>query len=94
LRYRFERLVTQFTIDQLTGEVYPVDGMFNYGMSLLSVVVEDNEGNEGALNAKTVVTVSLFIGKMYLSAKYLFRAVWVYFEQYQIHSVAFYLNGI
>ena len=61
--------MTEFTIDQLTGEVYPVDGKFNYGMSLLSVVVEDNEGNEGALIAKTVVTVSLFTGKSVLVCK-------------------------
>jgi hypothetical protein len=56
-------LETQFTIDQVTGEVYPVDGKFNYGISQLSVVVKDNEGNEGALTATTVVTVSLFAGK-------------------------------
>jgi hypothetical protein len=64
-------LETQFTIDELTGEVYPVDGKFTYGISQLSVVAADSEGNAGALTATTIITVSLYLGKSYLSAQIL-----------------------
>jgi len=61
IRYRFDKLETKFIIDELTGELYPVDGEFNYKAHIMQVLALDDEGNNGALQDMITITVRILL---------------------------------
>ncbi|CAB3384709.1 Hypothetical predicted protein [Cloeon dipterum] len=59
LRYRQEFISDEFDLDEITGELYPVDGRFSYDNIRLTILALDSEGENGAKQGRLTLDIKM-----------------------------------